>query len=212
MIARAMWRNALLLSAFAAVTTGMVVAFNQLTASRIEASRQQELVKTLNALTPAGSYDNDLLRDALPLPDAARLGHTVPETAWRAFRGGRVVAVLYPVIARDGYSGRIRLLVAVGTDGRLAGVRVLAHRETPGLGDAIEVEKSDWIRAFDGKSLSDPRESGWKVRKDGGQFDQFSGATITPRAVVSAVHEALRYFQDHRQSLLAPAQAIPETP
>jgi electron transport complex protein RnfG len=212
MIARAMWRNALLLSAFAAVTTGMVVAFNQLTASRIEASRQQELVKTLNALTPAGSYDNDLLRDAIPLPDAARLGHAVPETVWRAFRGGQAVAVLYPVIARDGYSGRIRLLVAVDADGRLAGVRVLAHRETPGLGDAIEVEKSDWIRAFDGKSLSNPGASGWKVRKDGGQFDQFSGATITPRAVVRAVHEALLYFQDHRQSLLAPAQATPETP
>lgn len=212
MIARAMWRNALLLSAFAAVTTGMVVAFNQLTASRIEASRQQELVKTLNALTPPGSYDNDLLRDALPLPDAARLGHAVPETVWRAFRGGQAVTVLYPVIARDGYSGRIRLLVAVGADGRLAGVRVLAHRETPGLGDAIEVEKSDWIRAFEGKSLTNPGASGWKVRKDGGQFDQFSGATITPRAVVRAVHEALLYFQDHRQSLLAPAQATPETP
>jgi electron transport complex protein RnfG len=117
--------------------------------------------------------------------------------------GGRTLAVLLGAVAPDGYSGAIRLLVAVGTDGRVIGVRVLEHRETPGLGDFIETRRSDWIHGFAGRSLGDPPPAGWQVRKDGGEFDQFTGATVTPRAVVRAVRNALTYFDRHRTELLA---------
>ena len=204
-LARSMLRNALILGVFATVTTGMIAGFNQLTSARIEASRQEELAKTLNTLLPASEYDNALLTDTLTIQDDLQLGHQVPETVWRATRQGQPVAVLFPVIAPDGYSGRIRLLVAIRTNGELAGVRALAHRETPGLGDAIEAAKSDWILGFNGKSLQNPDETGWHVRKDGGVIDQFTGATITPRSVVKAVHQALLYYRDHQQMLFAPA-------
>lgn len=201
MIVRSMLRNALILGAFAAVTTGLAAGFNRLTADRIEAARKVELARSLNAVLPASDYDNDLLTPAAMLNEAA-LGHRVAEPLWRATRQGRPVAVLFPLTAPDGYSGRIRLLVAIRASGELAGVRVLSHRETPGLGDAIDAEKSDWIEDFRGKSLTSPALPGWAVRKDGGQFDQFTGATITPRAVVAAVRNALLYFQSHRESLL----------
>ena len=110
--------------------------------------------------------------------------------------------MLLRAVAPDGYSGSIQLLVAVLADGSLAGVRVLAHKETPGLGDKIELKKSPWIQSFTGKSLQNPDEAGWGVKKDKGQFDQFAGATITPRAVVKAVHHALQYFDAHRGELL----------
>lgn len=211
-ISRSMLKNALILSAFAAVTTGMIAGMNYLTEARIEASRQGELMRSLNELVPPGLYDNDLLADPLTIQDTTLLGYSGPETIWRATRGGRPVAVLFPVIAPDGYSGRLRLLVAVRYSGELAGVRVLSHKETPGLGDAVDRTKSSWIDVFTGKSLSDPDEAGWAVRKDGGQFDQFTGATITPRAVVKAVHRALVYYQGHRDLLFTPAPGAKEQP
>src|SRR5690606_16997828 len=125
-----------------------------------------------------------------------------PATAWRARQQGQVVVVILPAVTMDGYSGRIDLLVGIRANGELAGVRVTHHRETPGLGDKLEVGKSQWIFSFEGKSLSMPAPEGWAVRKDGGEFDQFVGATITPRAVVRAVRNALLYFQQHRDELL----------
>jgi len=123
--------------------------------------------------------------------------------------GGWPVAAVFAPVAPDGYNGNIRLLVAVRLDGTLAGVRVLAHRETPGLGDNIEAERSDWILGFSGKSLQDPKADSWKVQRDGGVFDQFTGATITPRAVVKAVKNTLLYYQEHGQKLFEqhPAKA-----
>jgi electron transport complex protein RnfG len=128
---------------------------------------------------------------------------------YRARKYGWPVAVVLAPVAPDGYNGTIRLLVAIKMDGTLAGVRVIQHRETPGLGDAIEAERSDWILGFDGKSLNDPVQEKWKVKRDGGDFDQFTGATITPRAVVKAVNKALLYFRLHGHSLFerAPEQA-----
>jgi len=111
--------------------------------------------------------------------------------------------VILQAIAPDGYSGAIHLLVGIHADGRVAGVRVIGHRETPGLGDKIELAKSPWIRSFEGKSLTNPAADGWAVKKDRGEFDQFAGATITPRAVVGAVHRALQYFDAHKAELLA---------
>ena len=120
-------------------------------------------------------------------------------------KGDQPSALILPVTAPDGYSGAIHLLVGIFADGRLAGVRVLGHKETPGLGDKIELAKNPWVLAFNGKSLSDPGEAGWGVKKDQGVFDQFAGATITPRAVVKAVHHALQYVDAHRAELFGTA-------
>ena len=162
-------------------------------------------MRALAEILPAGSYDNHLLDNRLEL-NAPELGHRSPQSAYLALKGDQPSALILPVTAPDGYSGAIHLLVGIFADGRLAGVRVLGHKETPGLGDKIELAKSDWVRSFEGKSLSDPGEDGWAVKKDRGEFDQFAGATITPRAVVKAVHGALRYFDKHRAQLLGLAE------
>jgi electron transport complex protein RnfG len=126
---------------------------------------------------------------------------------YRARKQNQPVATIFQVTAPDGYSGNIRLLVGVNSDQSLAGVRVLAHKETPGLGDKIEIEKADWIKQFTGKSLINPSESQWAVKKDGGEFDQFSGATITPRAVVNQTKRVLVWAQSHlNEAFNAPAQ------
>ncbi|MHA5866058.1 electron transport complex subunit RsxG, partial [Pseudomonas aeruginosa] len=130
-----------------------------------------------------------------------------PRPAYVARLHGQASAVILQASAPDGYSGAIQLLVGVTAQGRLLGVRVVAHKETPGLGDRIELAKSPWVHGFDGKSLGDPADAGWAVKKDGGTFDQFAGATVTPRAVVRAVHKALRYFDANRERLLAPEEA-----
>jgi electron transport complex protein RnfG len=122
--------------------------------------------------------------------------------------------VVLEAAAADGYSGEIKLLVGILADGRLGGVRVIAHKETPGLGDYIDIARSEWIRQFDGKALDDPPADGWKVRKDGGRFDYMAGATITPRAIVRAVRRVLEYHADHRAALgldSAPTAANEET-
>jgi electron transport complex protein RnfG len=124
-------------------------------------------------------------------------------TVYRARLHGEPVALVIAAVAPDGYSGTIRLLVGINVDGSLSGVRVVAHRETPGLGDAIEEERSDWILGFTGKSLQNPPLQKWAVKKDGGAFDQLTGATITPRAVVKAVRQALLYYRDQKDALFA---------
>ena len=204
-ISRSMLKNALVLGLFAIGTVGSVALLQQGTATRIAAAEREAQVRALAEILPAGSYDNHLLNNRIEL-NAPELGHRSPQSAYLALKGGEPSALILPVTAPDGYSGAIHLLVGIFADGRLAGVRVLGHRETPGLGDKIELAKSDWIRSFEGKSLSDPNEDGWAVKKDRGDFDQFAGAPITPRAVVKAVHGALRYFDKHRAQLLGLAE------
>lgn len=204
-ISRSMLKNVLVLGLFAIGTVGSVALLQQGTATRIAAAEREAQVRALAEILPAGSYDNHLLDNRLEL-NAPELGHRSPQSAYLALKGDQPSALILPVTAPDGYSGAIHLLVGIFADGRLAGVRVLGHRETPGLGDKIELAKSDWIRSFEGKSLSDPNEDGWAVKKDRGEFDQFAGATITPRAVVKAVHGALRYFDKHRAQLLGLAE------
>lgn len=204
-ISRSMLKNALVLGLFAIGTVGSVALLQQGTATRIAAAEREAQVRALAEILPAGSYDNHLLDNRIEL-NAPELGHRSPQSAYLALKGEQPSALILPVTAPDGYSGAIHLLVGIFADGRLAGVRVLGHRETPGLGDKIELAKSDWIRSFEGKSLSDPNEDGWAVKKDRGDFDQFAGATITPRAVVKAVHGALRYFDKHRAQLLGLAE------
>ncbi|MFT5220902.1 MAG: electron transport complex protein RnfG, partial [Gammaproteobacteria bacterium] len=156
------------------------------------------------ALLPAEQFDNDIANDTRHLPAAPLLGTEERSIVYRARRQGQPVAAIFNSIAPDGYSGRIHLLVGVYIDGSVAGVRVVKHAETPGLGDAIEVKKSPWITLFDGRSLLNPQLPGWGVKRDGGAYDQFTGATITPRAVVAAVKNTLLYYQHNADTLFKP--------
>lgn len=199
---RSVLRNSVILGLFAIFTVGLIAFIQQATSVRIAAEQQRMQMRALNEILPDDQHDNDLLQDSFSITDQALLRLPTPSTAWRARQQGQVTAVILPVVTLDGYSGRIDLLVGIRANGELAGVRITNHRETPGLGDKFEVAKGNWIFSFDGKSLSVPVPQGWAVRKDGGDFDQFVGATITPRAVVQAVHDALVYFQQHRDELL----------
>jgi electron transport complex protein RnfG len=199
------FRAALLLTVVATVTVGAVAVVHDLSRPRIEANERAQRVARLAELLGQTKYDNDLLEDAITVRDPDLLGTADALPVHRARLGGQPVAALIETVAPDGYSGSIRLLVAVDVDGRLLGVRVLSHRETPGLGDGIDRRKSDWIDAFAGRSLGDPAPEGWRVRKDGGEFDQFTGATVTPRAVVRAVRNTLAYFDAHRDEIFAAA-------
>jgi electron transport complex protein RnfG len=204
-ISRSMLKNSLVLGAFAILTVGIVATTQLGTAKRIEAAQREAKVQALAQILPADSYDNHLLDNARNVNDPL-LGNKGPTPAYLATSNGEPSAVILQVTAPDGYSGSINLLIGILADGRLAGVRVISHKETPGLGDKIELAKGNWINSFVGTSLQTPDESGWAVKKDGGQFDQFAGATITPRAVVKAVHKALQYFDAHRAELLTPQE------
>lgn len=196
---------AALLAVFAAAGTLLVTATEQGTRARIADNERTFLLQTLDVLVDPARYDNDLLADTRTVVAPAALGTAEPVTVYRARAGGEPVALVLTAVAPDGYSGPIRLLVAVNRDGTLAGVRVLTHRETPGLGDGIEADRSDWILAFNGRSLGDPPAAGWAVRRDGGAFDQLTGATITPRAVIAAVHRVLQYYEAEQAMLFAQA-------
>jgi electron transport complex protein RnfG len=199
---RSILRNSVILGLFAVATVGMIAVTQQTTAERISEAQRRVQLSALNEIVPHDQHDNDLLTDSFSVQDRQYLSLSAPANAYRARQGERVSAVILPVVAPDGYSGRIDLLVGIRADGCIAGVRSVSHRETPGLGDKIDAGKSQWILSFNGKSLSMPIPEQWAVKKDGGQFDQFTGATITPRAVVKAVYQALTYFDQHRAALL----------
>jgi Na+-translocating ferredoxin:NAD+ oxidoreductase subunit G len=199
-------RSSLTLLSFSVIGTLALAWAYGLTRERIVESQEQTKLELIGSTLPRGSFDNNLVKDALPLPPHRLLGLKQPGKAYPARLRGRTVAVVLEAVAPDGYSGSIALLVAVKPSGEIAGVRVAAHRETPGLGDYIDIHKSDWVEIFNGRSLADPPASRWKVAKDGGAFDARTGATITPRAVIKAVHNALSYFDSNRQWLLAPPQ------
>jgi electron transport complex protein RnfG len=201
--------STLLLTLFALIgTAGVAYVFDQ-TEERIAANERAALLASLTEIVPSEAYDNDIVHDVIEL-EAEELNPRGTVTAYRARRNGTPSAVVLTVVAPDGYSGPIKLLVGIYADGRVAGVRVVSHRETPGLGDAIDARRSDWIRAFSGRSLGDPPPGEWGVERDGGAFDQFTGATITPRAVVKAVKRTLVYFDAHREALFAEPGPSPE--
>ena len=195
-------RAALLLGAFALAGTVLVAGIHAYTAPRIAENERQVLLRGIHDVIPRDAYDNDILKDTVSLRDPL-LGTDEPVTAYIARKHGRPTGVALPVVAPTGYSGPIRLLVGILADGSIGGVRVLAHKETPGLGDKIERTHSDWILGFRGRSLGSPPPEQWAVKRDGGAFDQFTGATISPRAVVGAVKNALLYFEAHKDQLLA---------
>jgi electron transport complex protein RnfG len=196
-------RSAAALGLVAIIGTALLSGIDRLTADRIAAQERRVVLEQLNQLVPPAMYDNALHEDRITLQDERYFPQGQQVVAYRARRQNQPVAVILRFAAVNGYNGRIGLMAGVDMDGRLTGVRVTAHKETPGLGDAIELDRSDWLRAFDGASLQDPAEQDWAVRRDGGAFDQFTGATITPRAVVEAVRLALEYHGRHRDSLFA---------
>lgn len=203
------WRSGMLLALIAAGGVALLAGVDRLTAERIRAQEVRVLRERLAQVLPPEVYDNDLRKDQVSVRDPAFFGHGDPVRVYRARRAGQPAAVIMQVTAPDGYNGDIRLLVGIYHDGQLSGVRVIRHRETPGLGDPIEARRSDWITRFAGRSLGDPPPGGWAVRRDGGEFDQFTGATVTPRAVVGAVRRALEYHQAHRDELFAlPAEEV----
>ncbi len=189
--------HTLLLGAVALLTGAAISVSDFLTRTTIEQRRLEDLQTLLEQVIPAALHDNILTDDAVTLRDGNR--ETV---AYRARRDHRVQAVSYEVTAAGYGSTTMRIIVGVDRDGKLLGVRVVSHSETPGLGDKIERSRSDWILSFNGRSLGDPPSERWGVKKDGGVFDQFTGATITPRAVVKAVKGGLEFFAANRAQLL----------
>lgn len=190
--------NSVLLGAFALITAGVLAVTHAATKERITEAELSAARQALLEIVPADRHDNDLLTDTQEIDPAylSLLGLTEASDMYIARRAGEAVAIIVPSVAPEGYSGAIRLLVGVNRDGSVAGVRVVSHKETPGLGDKVELRKDDWILSFDGRSLNNPPLKGWAVKKDGGVFDQFTGATITPRALVHQVKNVLQYVAE----------------
>jgi len=206
-------RSGLTLAVIAAVCTGMVGVTWQLTHERITANEQAFLEQSLSPALAGLLYDTGVTESKLTIPAPNDLPGPDDAIVYRVYAEDLPVAALFVVSARDGYAGPIKLLVGIGVDGVVSGVRVLAHRETPGLGDRVEASKSDWVLQFNGRSLSSPEPPEWKIRRDGGQFDQLSGASVTPRAIVKAVKETLQYFEANKEAIFAaPADDIGEEP
>jgi electron transport complex protein RnfG len=193
--------NSKILALFAIACTGLVGLINELTKDKIKEQEQLQLLSTLNAIIEPSSYDNDIANDCISI-SSELLGSNDIKTAYIARKQNNVVAFAMTSTAPNGYSGNIELIVGININAKITGVRVLKHKETPGLGDKIEINKNDWVTIFNGKTLTPENDSRWTVIKDGGMFDQFTGATITPRAVVIAVKNTLSYFQTNKQSLL----------
>jgi Na+-translocating ferredoxin:NAD+ oxidoreductase subunit G len=194
-------RSALALGIFAVLGVSLLSYIYLNTHDRILSNERASLLSNLNEVLPHHYYNNNLYLDTIEVSSPSELGTKDAITVYRARMDGKSVAIIFSPVAPDGYSGSIRLLVGIHYDGTLAGVRVLTHRETPGLGDKIEARRSQWIFDFSGKSLTVPNSDLWRVKRDGGEFDSFTGATITPRAVVKAVHKSLQYFQRERDNL-----------
>lgn len=212
-------KNAIGLCLFAIVTAGSIGIAQVATKDSIEKNIQIAQAKALHEIVPQNAYDNDLLNDTISLSSSnenddihtrwnLRLLGPIAEdaVAYIARKDGKAHTIILPVSAPDGYTTKIDMIVGIKLDGSLTGVRVINHKETPGLGDKVEAKKNPWILQFSGLSLLNPPLKSWAVKKDGGEFDQFTGATITPRAVVRSVRLALQFFKQHSQELIEERQ------
>lgn len=208
-IVRSTMQTAVNLVFFAAIGTAVLSSTFFMTHEKIVKSEEAEKLKLITQIVPPELFDNNIIQDTVTIEDDPLLGNNGKTLAYRARLKGDASAVVLEAIAPDGYSGKISLILAVRANGELAGVRVVSHKETPGLGDYIELPKSPWIKVFDGKSREVYKDTDWKVKKDGGQFDYVAGATITPRAVVKAVNKALQYFAANRDKLFVVNAAHP---
>ena len=211
MLRQSITRNSLLLAMFAVCTTLLITGTYLLTKDRISEQKRIAEEKALLEIVPRERHDNSMLDDIIIVgPETTGLGLAEEKRIYLARKGEQVVAAIIPVTAPDGYTGDIELIVGVNADGSIAGVRTLSHKETPGLGDKVDTRKSDWMFSFNGRSLENPDLPGWAVKKDKGVFDQFTGATITPRAVVAATLRALQSAKANNKPLFA--GAIPPAP
>jgi Na+-translocating ferredoxin:NAD+ oxidoreductase subunit G len=195
-------RTSLILFVFALVGTAMMAYTFRQTHPVIEESARAEKLALISQVLPRTLYDNDLMANYRQLPQDDLLGTRRPSGMWLATRNGTPVGVVLEAVAPEGYSGDIELIIGLTAEGVITGVRVTHHKETPGLGDYIELAKSDWILQLNGKRMEENDKPRWRVKKDGGDYDSRAGATITPRAIVKAVRQALEYFHQHRGELL----------
>jgi len=202
-MAKASVYTALNLMFFAVIGTALLALTYDLTHEPIARSEENEKLKLVTQIVPAAAYDNDIIKDTAQLAPDKLLGNDETTIAYRGRLNDQPSIAVLQVIAPDGYSGKIHFIIAIYRDGRIGGVRVVSHKETPGLGDYIEIAKNNWITGFNDTSLENHKDSDWQVKKDGGAFDYMAGATITPRAMVKAVHKALQYFEANRDKLFA---------
>ena len=200
-------KQLLALAIFILLCLGVLSLFAHFTATRIARNEQAWFAAQINALIPAAFHDNDLLADKIWVQAPDALGTRKAVAVYRARLQGKPTALIVNSVAPDGYGGPIELLVAMTNAGEVLGVHVVAHHETPGMGDEFSLPGSHWLDAFRGHSVSNPELRGWNVRKDGGEFEQFTSATISPRAIIQAVHRTLDYYQQHREQLFQQASA-----
>ncbi|MCF7981257.1 MAG: electron transport complex subunit RsxG [Pseudomonadales bacterium] len=205
---RSISRSALVLWLYGTVAALLTVGIYLYTKDTIAEQRRMAEARALKQIIADDQYDNELLDDKLTLLNPSKIGQNGKGQAYIARRKNKAVAVILPVLVTDGYGGDMKLIVGIKQSGEITGVRVLSHNETPGLGDKVDARKSNWILSFSGRSLTNPPIKLWRVKKDGGEFDQFTGATITPRAVVKGVLKALTYFEEYRENLLSPSVPV----
>ncbi len=198
-----MLKNGSLLGLFALLCTGLVAVVNEFTFDKIKQQEKVELARVLHQIVPDALHDNELTEHCITLQAEDALGTADALPAYIATQNGKGVAIAIEAIAPDGYNGNIKIIIGISHEGEVLGVRTLSHQETPGLGDKIELRKSEWVKSFDGLLLLSDEDKRWNVKKDGGEIDQFTGATITPRAYVKAVKKAVQYFNTHKAELLS---------
>jgi len=196
-------KSGVTLAIIGAICAALVASTFMLTRERIAANEQAWLERSLEPALGGLSYDGGATESMLIIPAPHELPGSDDVVVYRVYSNGQPVAALFAVTARDGYAGPIRILLGIQYNGTVTGVRILEHRETPGLGDRIVSTRSDWVFQFDGKSLGNPELKSWELKRDGGQFDQLSGASVTPRAVLKAVKETLLYFGERRDEVFA---------
>ena len=200
-MSRSVIGNGITLAAIAAICTLLVAATFRVTSERIAANEQAWLERSLEPALSGVFFDGSVTEYKLELDPPHDLPGNDTAIIYRVFNESEPVAALFAVTARDGYAGPIRILVGIEVDGTISGVRIVEHRETPGLGDRIHQSRSDWVYQFDGRSLLDPVEERWLLEVDGGDFDQITGASVTPRAIIKAIRETLLYFDANRDEL-----------
>ena len=207
MLNKAIFKNALktaiTMLAFALIGTSLLAYVFDITRAPIEASEKEARLALFKEILPVNVYDNDLLKTTVEIGPNDLLGNRISTIANIAKYNNKTAGVVLEAIAHDGYSGDIKLLIAIRADGSISGVRVLAHKETPGLGDYIDIAHGKWIKLFDDESVNKTPAKNWQVKKDGGKFDYMVGATITPRAVVKAILKALQFYEINKQTLFA---------
>lgn len=207
---KAIEKNAKLLALFAIACTTVIGSVHFITKDRIKSQEENKLITTLSHIIDKNSYNNDIYHDCIIVNNPFLSSET--EKVYLARNNNQPVAAAITTTAPDGYNGKINLIVALNVDGSVSGVRTIKHQETPGLGDKIEIKKNQWINSFTGRKVLNEKDTRWAVRKDGGIFDQFTGATITPRAVIKAVHKTVLYFKSEQQQLFQQVANCQEKP